>query len=62
MEEAREVLTPMALSFYAGCVRVKNDKLKSALGVTLRYPTYREGLCALFQGGYEARDPLATPP
>ena len=29
MEEAREVLTPMALSFYAGCVRVKNDKLKT---------------------------------
>jgi hypothetical protein len=24
-EEAREVLTPMALSFYAGCVRVKNE-------------------------------------
>jgi nucleoside-diphosphate-sugar epimerase len=61
-EEARQILTPMALSFYAGCVRVKNDRLKCALGVTLRYPTYREGLRALFQGGYEARDPLATPP
>ena len=50
----------MALSFYAGCVRVKNDKLKTALGVTLRYPTYREGLRALFDDGYEARDPLTT--
>jgi nucleoside-diphosphate-sugar epimerase len=59
MAEAREVLTPMALSFYAGCVRVRNDKLKTALGVRLRYPTYREGLRALFDGGYEARDPLA---
>ena len=59
MEEARKIMTPMALSFYAGCVRVKNDKLKSALGVTLRYPTYREGLRALFDDGYEARDPLA---
>ena len=58
MEEAREILTPMALSFYAGCVRVKNDRLKRALGVTLRYSTYREGLRALFDGGYEARDPL----
>ena len=48
MEEAQKILTPMALSFYAGCVRVKNGKLKSALGVTLRYPTYREGLRALF--------------
>jgi nucleoside-diphosphate-sugar epimerase len=62
MEEAREILTPMALSFYAGCVRVKNDRLKNELGVTLRYPTYREGLQALFDGGYEARDPLSTPP
>jgi len=28
--------------------RVRNDKLKRALGVTLRYPTYREGLRALW--------------
>jgi nucleoside-diphosphate-sugar epimerase len=59
MEEAQKILTPMALSFYAGCVRVKNGKLKRELGVTLRYPTYREGLRAVFDGGYEARDPLA---
>ena len=58
MEEARQILTPMALSFYNGCVRVKNDRLKEGLGVKLRYPTYREGLRALFEGGYEARDPL----
>ena len=62
MDEAQKILTPMALSFYAGCVRVKNSKLKSALGVALRYPTYREGLRALFDKGYEARDPLATRP
>ena len=60
MEEAREVLTPMALSFYDGCVRVKNDRLKQRLGVRLRYPTYREGLRALFEGGYEDRDPLSA--
>lgn len=59
MDEAQKILTPMALSFYAGCVRVRNDKLATALGVKLRYPTYREGLRALFEGGYEARDPLA---
>lgn len=59
LEEARAVLTPMALSFYAGCVRVRNDKLKTELGVRLRYPTYREGLRALFAEGYAARDPLA---
>jgi hypothetical protein len=30
---------------------VRNAKLKSVLGVTLRYPTYREGLLALHQAG-----------
>jgi hypothetical protein len=30
---------------------VKNEKLKRTLGVTLRYPTYREGLRALFAEG-----------
>ena len=59
MAEAREVMTPFALSFYSGCVRVKNDKLKRELGVRLRYPTYREGMRALFEEGYEARDPLS---
>jgi nucleoside-diphosphate-sugar epimerase len=59
LEQARQVMTPFALSFYSGCVRVKNDKLKHMLGVRLRYPTYREGLRALFERGYEARDPLA---
>ncbi len=58
LAQAQEVLTPMALSFYAGCVRVRNDKLKTELGVRLRYPTYREGLRALFASGYDARDPL----
>jgi hypothetical protein len=35
------------LSFWRDCRRVRNDKLKRALGVRLRYPTYREGLRAL---------------
>jgi nucleoside-diphosphate-sugar epimerase len=42
-------MSPMALSFWQECKAVKNDKLKRALGVTLRYPTYREGLRALFE-------------
>src|SRR5881397_1940716 len=42
--EAHKVMTPFALSFYEGCIRARNDKLKNALGVRLRYPTYREGL------------------
>jgi nucleoside-diphosphate-sugar epimerase len=41
-------MSPMALSFWQECRRVKNDKLKRELGVRLHYPTYREGLRALF--------------
>lgn len=40
-------MTPMARSFYAESKRVRNDRMKRDLGVTLRYPTYREGLAAL---------------
>jgi nucleoside-diphosphate-sugar epimerase len=46
--DAAPTMTPMALSFWQECRRVKNEKLKRVLGVTLRYPTYREGLTALF--------------
>jgi nucleoside-diphosphate-sugar epimerase len=40
-------LTPMARSFYEGSRRIGNALIKSELGVTLRYPTYREGLAAV---------------
>jgi nucleoside-diphosphate-sugar epimerase len=49
-EEAAPSMTPLALSFWQECRRVRNDKLKRDLGVSLRYPTYREGLRALFEG------------
>jgi hypothetical protein len=54
-EEAQRTLSPMALSFYQGCAHVRNDKLKRELGVTLRYPTYREGLQALWDNGLDGR-------
>jgi len=40
-------LTPMARSFYEGSRRIRNTRIKTELGVALRYPTYREGLAAL---------------
>lgn len=46
-EEAE--MSPMAKSFYAECKRTKNDRIKEELGVTLAYPTYREGLQALLE-------------
>jgi nucleoside-diphosphate-sugar epimerase len=39
--------TPMARSFYAENKKVRTDRIKDDLGVTLKYPSYREGLAAL---------------
>ncbi len=46
-------LSPMARSFYADTRRVWCGRMKGRLGVTLRYPTYREGLRAILaeEGG-----------
>ena len=40
-------MTPMARSFYAESKRVRNDRIKTELGVKLIYPDYRAGLSAL---------------
>jgi nucleoside-diphosphate-sugar epimerase len=40
-------MTPMARSFYAENKRVRNDRIKTELGVRLQFPTYREGLAGL---------------
>ena len=37
-------LAPITRSFYTDNKRVRNDKIKNDLGVTLKYPTYKEGL------------------
>jgi len=44
-------LSEMAQSFYADNKRVSNQRMKSALGVALTYPTYREGLTAILKAG-----------
>ncbi|SEK75112.1 Nucleoside-diphosphate-sugar epimerase [Roseovarius nanhaiticus] len=44
-EEAE--MSQMARSFYSESKRVRNDRIKTDLGITLRYPTYREGLRAM---------------
>ena len=40
-------VSPMARSFYAESKRVRNDRIKDELGVTLKHPDYRSGLAAL---------------
>lgn len=42
-------LSPMARSFYAESKRVRNDRIKTELGVDLIYPDYRAGLDALLK-------------
>lgn len=37
-------LAPITLSFYSDNKRVRNNKIKTELGVTLKYPNYRLGL------------------
>jgi nucleoside-diphosphate-sugar epimerase len=45
------VLSPMARSFYMDSRRISNARLKAELGYQFRFPTYREGLAALFAAG-----------
>jgi nucleoside-diphosphate-sugar epimerase len=43
----RAALGPMARSFYADRRRVRNDRIRTGLGVTLKYPDYRAGLAGI---------------
>ncbi len=55
-------LAPITLSFYSDNKRVVNKKMKSELGITLKYPNYRLGLegCLAAENDYAARK--ETPP
>ena len=39
-------MSKMAKSFYSDNKRVSNKRIKEELGITLKYPTYREGIKA----------------
>ena len=47
-------VSPMARSFYAESKRVRNNRIKDELGITLKYPDYKTGLAALL--GAEAEE------
>ena len=44
-------LSPMARSFYGESKRCSNAKIKQELGIEFAYPTYREGIAALWADG-----------
>lgn len=48
-ERAAASMSELSKSFWQECRRVNNDKLKRELGVSLLFPTYRDGLRALWQ-------------
>lgn len=43
-------LSPMARSFYEDNKRVRNDRIKRELEITLKYPSFRQGLPAILAG------------
>ena len=45
--EAVKKMSPMALSFWSENRKVASAKTKARLGLSWRYPTYREGLRAI---------------
>jgi len=47
LEQAAQTMSAMALSFWRDCRRVDNTRIKTELGVRLRYPDYRSGLAAI---------------
>jgi nucleoside-diphosphate-sugar epimerase len=47
-------MSPMARSFYGENKRVRNDGIKRELGVSLLYPSYREGLRAVLEAEQDA--------
>lgn len=46
-EEAK--MSPMARSFYSDSKRVRNDRIKDELGVTLKYPDFKSALHAMLE-------------
>ena len=46
-------LSPMARSFYGENKRVGNARSKRVLGMAYRFPTYRQGLGAMWPDGWE---------
>lgn len=49
MTEQQADMSDMAKSFYAECKFMQNDKIKTELGVVLKYPTYKHGLEAIWR-------------
>ena len=54
-EKAKLTMSPMALSFWQDNRTIDNSLIKNELGWALKYPTYREGLRAIFNEYYNKK-------
>jgi len=54
-------LAPITRSFYTDNKRVRNDKIKNDLGVSLKYPTYKEGLQGCLEAEGHAEKQIIIP-
>jgi nucleoside-diphosphate-sugar epimerase len=50
-DDIKDSMSSMALSFYSESKRARNARMKDELGLTLAYPSYREGLRAIYDAG-----------
>ena len=53
-EEAAKTMSLMGRTFWEDNRRVCNDRITDDLGVRLAYPTYREGLRAIYDGEFSS--------
>ena len=53
-EEAAKTMSPMGRTFWEDNRRVRNNRIKNELGVRLTYPTYREGLRAIYDADFSS--------
>lgn len=53
--EAVESMSPMQRTFWSDSKKIRNDKLKTELGVALKYPDYKRGLQAVLAAEQERR-------
>lgn len=61
LDYASADLAPITMSFYSENKRIRNDKIKDTLGVTLCYPSFREGLLACRTAEEEGRGTSLAP-
>ena len=53
-EEAAKTMSLMGRTFWEDNRRVRNNRIKNELGVRLTYPTYREGLRAIYDADFSS--------